>query len=156
MARISCFCYFTAPFYLCPISYVRLLLIQTPTPSAAGAVVILHWAPTIFLGEFAPGHVLHSHLVCHPFRPPILALLVPIAFLFRHVGVGVFPSKILVMLARHVCVAIVIAIVSAVAALSIATAAVLVTTFSSVSTAAARPPPPVSWRWRARGQKRCG
>ena len=146
IVRVSFVGYFTATFYLCPISFVSFFLVQTTAPSAAGTVVILHWAPTILLGEFAPGHVLHSHLVCHPFRPSILAILVPIALLFRHVGVGVLPSELLAMFASHVCVTTVIGIVSTVAALSVTTVASLATPFPSASSSVARPPP-VSWRW---------
>ena len=76
----------------------------------------------------------------------ILALLVQIAFLLRHVGVGVLPPEFLAMLASNIGVVIVIAIVSTVTTLSIEAVSFLATAFPSTSSAAVRPPA-VSWRW---------
>ena len=78
---------FTASFYLCQLSFVPFFPVQTPTPPAVGAVVILCWALVVLLGTFAPEHVFHPHLIHNPLRLPILTLLVPVAFLFGYVGV---------------------------------------------------------------------
>ena len=66
----------------------------------------------------------------------MLAFLVPIAFIFGHVGVGVLSPKFLAMLASHVGVAIVISIVPAVVAPSIATAASLAIALPPAASAA--------------------
>ena len=127
IGRISFVGHVTAAFYLCPISSFPFFLVQTPIPSATGAVVILYWAPTILLGDFIPGNVLYPHLVRYPLRMPILAFLVPVGHLLRYVRVVLLSSEILAMFSSHIGVVIVIAIVPMVVAHSIVTVVSLAT-----------------------------
>ena len=129
MVRVRFFGYFTAPYHLYPISlFVPFFLVQTPPPASAAITVgILCQAPVV-LGVLTPWHVIYSHLIRTPFRSPVFALLVPVVFLFGHIGGGVLPSKFIAMFASHVGVAITIAL--AVAASSIAVVAPLASTSS--------------------------